>query len=206
MSHQPLPVHDKNKFDKYVSNITEVFDINKRFPELPFTNRDGHISIMDFDSVACGEIALMLPSLMDRYKDTFVTCVVLDPDPDYLFSLYDSWPGFQVFRDGVENEFLDATQFQPGGHASGALCTMDVIAVTGSSGSWGFWAQRDWEFGLLSAPDADGPWLHLDADILFLEQKPEILDSFRSPEGWGLPISDSMYTKFISEIISYEHN
>ena len=204
MSHCPFLLRDKNTFHKYVSDVAKVFDTSKRFPELPFVTKGGHVSILDFDSIASGEIALMLPSLMDCYGDSFATCVVLDPDPDYLFDLYGSWPGFRMLRDGIENEFLKGMQFQPEGHVSGAICMMDVMVVTGSSNLWGWWAQRDWEFGVLSTPDADGPWMHLDTDMQFFERSPEALDSFRSPEGWGISISDDMYTRFFSEIISHE--
>jgi hypothetical protein len=91
----------------------------------------------------------------------------------------------------------------PQGDSGGILSfSSDIVAVAGSSGLWAVWAQRDWEIGVLVAPDPVGPWL--DQGIRFFDPDEDFSD-LRSPPGWGMPLEPDELAVFRRNIHDLRH-
>lgn len=192
-----------DEFADCLADVQRVFDVDARFPTLPFTLLGGHIFLAEFIWMEGGGLGAPVSQLMEYYGDDCVTYVVIDPDPIYFAHFYDYWPAFRSSREGGENQYREGVKYRPLNDPTGAIeFAVNIGAVVGSSGRWGFWGQRDWEFILLSIPDVDGPWLH--GKIPFFELDREILDGIRGPEGWVMPITDEMYAHFFANIRDYE--
>lgn len=192
-----------DEFAYCLSDINNVFNIDARFPTLPFTLNGGYISLAEFYWIQSGPLGILATQLMDYYKDEYVTYVVLDPDPVYFIHFYDYFPAFRSSYKGGPDQYWEGVSYIPHGRPTGSIeNAVDVGAIVGSSGKWGFWGQRDWEFLLLSTPDNEGPWLH--EEVPFFELDQEVLDDIRGPKGWSMPITDEMYAKFFNNIRTYE--
>lgn len=93
-------------------------------------------------------------------------------------------------RDG----YGDGLRHEPGGDPTGAMAyTLNVMTVSGSSGAWAVWGQRDWEIALLLTRDPGGAWR--DAGVPWFGHDVG-LDSIRAPSGWGMPLSGEKVAAF----------
>ena len=85
-------------------------------------------------------------------------------------------------------------RYAPDDDPTGALVdSLNVIAISGSPGSWAIFGQRDWEIGILLTADRSGIWLSAGVPSFDIAVD---LDTIRSPAGWGLPLSVEQQTEF----------
>lgn len=158
-----------------------------RLPEWPFKETGGHITLFEYDRVLGADFGEVLNALACAYDESSIVVIGIEPSASYYGDEYGLLPAFSLAPGRIEANYGAAMQFAPMGDPTGALGdTLDVLAMTGSSGEWSLFAQRDWEIALLLAGDEEGPWLatsvpHFARDI--------DLDSIRSPAGWGAFLS-----------------
>ncbi|GAB78180.1 hypothetical protein SAMN05421595_0701 [Austwickia chelonae] len=188
-------------FQTLQASVAARVDLDVRLPRWPFREARGYALIFEYDRLLGGRFGNVLAELAETYGDDEVTAVGIDPRPAYYRDEYGLFPAFQVKGDRVRGEYGAALRFEPAGDPTGSLGdSLNAIAVAGSSGAWAVFGQRDWEIGLLLAPDSHGgwlaagvPWFGADVD----------LDSIRSPAGWGANLSDADREEFARRIREY---
>ncbi|MDQ6946008.1 MAG: hypothetical protein M3256_06975 [Actinomycetota bacterium] len=174
--------------------LQRQLDTATRLPDWPFLAASGFVTIYEYDRVLGGTFGIVLESLAQVYGDEAATVVGLDPPAAYYQKEYNYFPGFQIDRDSMTEGYAVGLRHEPGGDSTGAMAyTTNVLGLTGSSGAWSVWGQRDWEIGLLLTPQAEGPWLQ--APVAWFGRDVD-LDSIRSPAGWGVPLGEQERSKF----------
>ncbi len=169
-------------------------DLDARLPSWPFRGARGYAAIFEYDRILGGSFGNVLAQLARTYSDDTATAVGIEPRPAYYRDEYGLLPAFRIPGERLGIDYGDALRFEPGGDPTGALGdSLDVIAITGSSGAWSVFGQRDWEIGLLLAPDSNGPWL--DAGVPWFAFDVD-LDAIRSPAGWGTSLSENDREEF----------
>lgn len=78
----------------------------------------------------------------------------------YYRDVYQFVPGFRTTSTAASEGYLAGLRYELGGDPTGPLAyTINVVGITGSSGTWAVWGHRDWEIGLLLTSEPEGPWL-----------------------------------------------
>ena len=183
-----------SEFAEVVDAVSQVVDSSRRLPDWPFREPSGSVTIYEYDRVLGGGFGGVLDALAKDFGDSEVYVLAIRPEASYYVEHYHMFPAFTAERGSIEASYMAGMFHRPDDDPTGALVdSVNVVAMTGSSGAWSIWAQRDWEIGLLLAagpPTAwrstDVPWFDLDID----------LDSIRSPAGWGLPLSENDLATF----------
>ncbi|MGL5861547.1 MAG: hypothetical protein ACRCY9_09875 [Phycicoccus sp.] len=186
MTQDPFPSND-DRFQALRDDVAARVDLDAIFPSWPFRGAHGYAVIFEYDRVVGGGFGNVLAELAGTYGDDTVTAVGIKPGPAYYRDEYGLHPGFRIAGERLRVAYGEALRFEPGGDPTGSLGdTLNVIAITGSSGTWSVFGQRDWEIGLLLAPDSDGAWLSVGVPWFAVNVD---LDSIRSPSGWGAKLS-----------------
>jgi hypothetical protein len=181
-------------FSELVKAVHAQVDTGCRLPDWPFKMPTGFAVIYEYDRVLGGDFGSVLATLAAAYGDEVVTVAGFDPLPSYYRDAYSFFPGFQVPGSSVGDDYFEGIRYEPGGHPTGAMNnTLNVVAITGSSGTWSVWGQRDWEIGLLLTRDPGGAWLS--DDVPWYGHDVD-LASIRAPAGWGMPLSDAQLETF----------
>ncbi|GAA3203988.1 hypothetical protein GCM10010532_024990 [Dactylosporangium siamense] len=79
------------------------------------------------------------------HGDTQVELLVLEPDSDaFYLPEYRIHPAMSLSVEAGADDYWGAIGFEPGGDVMGSISiSANVIAVTGPSGRWGCWGERD---------------------------------------------------------------
>jgi hypothetical protein len=174
-------------FQALRGSLAARVDLDARLPTWPFRAVSGYATIFEFDRILGGDFADVLAELSRAYGDDAVTALGIDPAPPYHQVEYGHFPAFRIAGESVDVGYYEALRFAPRGDLTGSLgISLNVMAITGSSGAWSVFGERDWEIGLLLTPDRDGPWL--EAGVPWFGHDVD-LDSIRSPAGWGMPLT-----------------
>lgn len=185
---QDLFASNDDSFQDLRDYVSARVDLDVRFPNWPFRGARGYAAIFEYDRVVGGSFGNVLAELASTYGDDNVTAVGIEPGPAYYRDEYRLHPAFRIAAERLRGAYGEALRFEPGGDPTGSLGdSLNVIAITGSSGTWSVFGQRDWEIGLLLAPDSDGAWLS--AGVPWFAVNVD-LDSIRSPAGWGADLSE----------------
>lgn len=185
-------------FQALQGSVAARVDLDTRLPGWPFRGTRGYATIFEYDRILGGSFGNVLAELAEMYRDESVTTVGIEPRPAYYHDEYGFFPAFAIAGDRVRTEYGVALRFEPGGDPTGSLGdSLNVIAITGSSGAWSVFGQRDWEIGLLLAPDPDGAWLSTGVPWFAVDVD---LDSIRSPAGWGAALSDRDREEFARQL------
>ena len=181
-------------FSTLVNAVRLQLDVDRRLPDWPFLQPTGFATIYEFDRVLGGSFGKVLEALAKVYGDHDVAIVGLEPLASYYRDTYRFFPGFKLGSAGLAESYVTAMYYRPDNDPTGSLGhSLNVMGITGSSGCWSVWGQRDWEIALLLAADADGPWLSATVPSYGRDID---LDSIRSPAGWGVPLSDAALSTF----------
>ena len=171
-----------------LQDLGQSLDYRTRLPKWPFRTPSGWVRIYEYDRLLGSDFGTVLGALAEEYRDQHVTVATLDPHMSCYRDEYGFYPGFQVRGIDVSDGYGLGLRHEPDGDPTGALAyTANVIAISGSSGAWSVWAQRDWEVGLLLTRDPAGTWC--DQAVPSFSRDVD-LTSIRSPRGWGMPLSD----------------
>jgi hypothetical protein len=168
--------------------------LNTRFPEWPFRAPPGFATIYEYDTVLDDDFGTVLDALVKHYREDHLTVLGLSPGPDFYDGYYGFFPTFEMNSSSVLCDYGNAIWWEPAGDPTGSLgISVDVLAVTGQSGAWSVWEQRDWEIGVLLTKDEHGAWLNAAAPGFGTDLD---LDDIRSPKGWGMPLTENDLSTF----------
>jgi hypothetical protein len=188
MTDAPSFATSQGEFAELAIAASAGVDPSRRLPDWPFRASTGFTTVYEYDVVLGGSFGRVLEALASAHDDAWVCVVALDPEMPYYSDGYSLLPAFKVSAPSIADNYSAAMQHEPGGDVTGALnISLNVVAMAGSTGTWAVWAQRDWEIGLLLTPEPHGPWLS--TGIPWFGRDVELSD-IRSPEGWGMPLSD----------------
>ena len=194
MTMDPRFADSDSSFSELVKVINARMSPASRLPDWPFKSPYGFAVIYEYDRILGRDFGSVISSLVSASGDAMVTVVGFEPSPSYYRDAYNFYPGFQVPGRNVRDGYGEGLQYEPGGDPTGAMGdTLNVVAITGTSGAWSVWGQRDWEIGLLLTRDRGGAWLGDDVPRYGHDVN---LASIRSPAGWGMPLSDAQIETF----------
>ncbi|MFD7499703.1 hypothetical protein [Streptomyces sp. NPDC059850] len=150
-------VKDREEYREICSRASATFDLDARLPEKVF-RRGGEGSLFcEFDVVLTPEFWPALSAMARWHGDTRVELLVLEPDCDtFYLSDYRIYPAVSLPVEADESEYWAAVGYEPDGDIMGSLAiSANVIALTGPSGKWGCWGERDPEVAVFQGfPDA----------------------------------------------------
>ncbi|UOE27521.1 hypothetical protein [Agromyces soli] len=189
---------DEHAWDACRKQIEAVVDTGAHFPQWPFRVDAGQVAVFEYSIVLSDVIVPVLESLVDQYEDEEVLMLGLDPDLAYYREFFGFAPGMRLAADSVGRGYRKGLSWEPNGKAIGALMfSLNAFALAGSSGSWGFFAQRDWDIAILMTAEDRGDWSTSGPKWF----APDIeLDEIRPPAGWGMPLSDLDKAAFANAI------
>lgn len=177
-----------------LQDLDRSLDCRVKLPQWPFRAPSGWVRIYEYDRVLGSDFGTVLGALAEEYRDQDLSIVTLDPQMSYFRYEYGFYPGFQVLGHDASERYGHGLRHEPDDDPTGALAyTANVVGISGSSGAWSIWAQRDWEIGLLLTRDRIGTWC--DQSVPSFSSDVD-LASIRSPRGWGMPLSDSDLAMF----------
>jgi hypothetical protein len=182
-----------DEFAELTRRVSGPIDISQRLPAWPFRAPTGFATIYEYDIVLGGDFGLALEALAGTHGDDVVYVVGVEPEMTYYRDEYGMLPAFEVNAAELADGYFAGITHEPGGDGTGALnFSLDAVAMTGSSGAWAVWAQRDWEIGLLLTPEPEGPWL---ATEPWFDREIDLAE-IRAPAGWCMPLTDDDLTTF----------
>ncbi|MFF4529688.1 hypothetical protein ACFY1P_10490 [Streptomyces sp. NPDC001407] len=123
------------------SRTAVTFDLDARLPGQVFKRDAGDSLFCEFDAVLTPEFWPVLRAMARWHGDRRVELLVLEPDRDALY--------FPEYR------MCPAIGHEPDGDVMGSIAiSANVVAVTGLSGKWGCWGERDPEVAVFQGfPD-----------------------------------------------------
>jgi len=179
-------------FSDFAAVVKRELDVDRPLPDWPFLRPTGFATIYEYYLLPSPSFGEALQALADAYRDELITVVSFVPLPTYHPD--QCFPAFQMARDGLMESYATAVRQEPGPPGIFALeITLDIVGMTGDSGCWSVWGQRDWEIGLLLTPEDRGPWMEVDVPWCGRDID---LDAIRGPDGWVMPLSDSDRSTF----------
>ena len=171
---------DIREFDRILEDVARVLGTDRRLPDWPFNVATGNTDICQFSLAIAGPFGPVLQALVDTHGDETVSLVVFDPSPDYYRENYGSYPVFMASGSTIATTYWDLVAHEPGGDPTGAVIyTANVVAVVGSSGAWGTWAERSWDLAVVLSQHVNGPWTSRGVDFVSAE---EALATFTEPD------------------------
>ncbi|MGW1531581.1 hypothetical protein [Streptomyces aureus] len=170
------------------SRCGAVFDLDARLPDLVFRQDRGDTLFCEFDALLTPNLWPALRTMAQWHGDRHVELLVLEAGRGTVLLPAMS---LSLSVEASGDDFWDAVGFEPDGDALDSITIMaDVVAVTGPSGLWGCWGERDPEVAVFQGfPNASvrdawraefGPFLEVD----------EVLDAYvaqafrRGVPGW----------------------
>ncbi|MGY1438903.1 hypothetical protein [Streptomyces reniochalinae] len=150
-------VKDSEDYRKVRSRAAATFDLDARLPEKVFRRDNGESLFCEFDVVLTPEFWPALSAMAQWYGDTRVELVALEPECEtFYLSDYRMYPAVSLPVEADKDEYWAAIGHEPDGDIMGSLAiSANVIALTGPSGKWGCWGERDPELAVFQGfPDA----------------------------------------------------
>lgn len=188
---------DVDGFESVMSDITRVVDPAIRLPDWPFRALFGFAYFRTFGGVLQGRFEPVVQSLVEAHGDETVSFGVLDPTPDHYREREPSYPVFRVPASDIGETYWKWVSFHQDGPMMGAVIdTADTFVVTGSSGRWAVWAERQWDLGIILSDIEGGPWV-TDTGAIFLSAE-EALEEWTEFESGPLP--DVIRTRFLKNV------
>ena len=148
---------DPEVYQAIRSRVSGTFVLDARLPEQVFRNRDAEILFCEFGPVLSPELWPAISDMARWHGDRHVELTVLEPGCEtFYLPEYRLYPALSVPVDADEDEYWAAIGNEPNGDVMGSLAiSANVIAMTGASGRWGCWGERDPEVAIFQGfPDA----------------------------------------------------
>ncbi|MEU7179296.1 MULTISPECIES: hypothetical protein [Streptomyces] len=184
---------DRKGYLEIRSRAAAVFALHARLPDQVFAGDAGDALFCEFDAVLTPDFWPALCAMARWHGDAHVELLVLEPDGDALHRPGNRrYPAISLPVEAGEDGYWAAVGFEPDGDALGSIAiSANVIAVTGPSGRWGCWGERDPEVAVFRGfPNAAarkewharfGPFLDVSG----------ALDSYLSMTFGGRPVPDA---------------
>lgn len=127
------------------SRSAATFDLDARLPGQVFKEVAGDSLFCEFDAVLTPEFWPALSEMARWHGDTHAELLVLEPDHDeFYLPEYRMYPAMSLSVEAGADDYWAAIGHEPGGDIVGSIAiSANVIAVTGPSGHWGCWGERD---------------------------------------------------------------
>lgn len=148
---------DRNGYISLRSHASAVFHLDSRFPDQVFKQDARDSLFCEFDAVVAPDFWPTFCAMARWHGDQRVELLVLEPDCDaYYLPKYQMYPAISLSIEAGVDDYWAAIGYEPGGDAYGSMAiTANVIAVTGASGRWGCWGERESEVAAFRGfPDA----------------------------------------------------
>lgn len=126
------------------SRSAATFDLSARLPGQVFTEIAGDSLFCEFDAVLTPEFWPALCAMARSHGDEHVELLVLEPACDsYYLSMYQTYPALSLSVEASEDEYWALIGHEAASIFGSIAISANVIAVTGPSGRWGCWGERD---------------------------------------------------------------
>ncbi|MDI6413518.1 hypothetical protein [Streptomyces albus] len=152
----PWAVADGQGYREVRSHASATFDLDARLPGKVFRESHEDSLFCEFDVVLAPEFWPAISAMARWHGDSRVELLVLEPDCEtFYLADYGMYPAVSLPVEAGEDEYWDAVGHEPDGDIMGSLAiSANVIALTGPSGKWGCWGERDPEVAVFQGfPD-----------------------------------------------------
>ncbi|GAA3892679.1 hypothetical protein GCM10022243_67080 [Saccharothrix violaceirubra] len=144
---------DRSGYLEIRSRVATTFHLDARFPDQVFTGGVRNPLFGDFADVADPEFWPALSAMAQWHGDTRVGLLVLGPDLDECYLPYrGTFPAVSLSVDADEDEYWAAIGWDDDNDdrrfVDSIAVSSRVVAVTGPSGKWGCWGERDPEIAV----------------------------------------------------------
>jgi hypothetical protein len=138
-------VIDRNGYLDVRSRSAAAFDLDARLPDQVFNDDAGDSLFCEFDAVLTPEFWPALCAMARWHGDGHIDLLVLEPDCEAFYLLeYRTYPAMSLSVEASVDDYWAAIGHEPDGDIMGSIAiSANVIAVTGPSGRWGCWGERD---------------------------------------------------------------
>ncbi|MBZ4318668.1 hypothetical protein [Streptomyces huiliensis] len=184
-------VTDRSQYLRVRSHAATTFDLDARLPGQVFKKDIGDSLFCEFDAVLTPEFWPALCTMARWYGDTCVELLVLEPECDaFYLADYRMYPAISLSVEAGVDDYWAAIGHEPDGDVMGSIAiSANVIAVTGPSGRWGCWGERDPEVAVFRgfpSAAAQNEWRTQFGPFLGVS---EALQSYlaRTFAGWTVP-------------------
>lgn len=138
-------VIDRNSYLDVRCRGAATFDLDARLPDQVFKEDAEDSLFCEFDAVLTPEFWPALRTMARWHGDRHVELLVLEPDCDgFYLPEYRMYPALSLSVEADMDDYWAAIGHEPDGDIMGSIAiSANVIAVTGPSGRWGCWGERD---------------------------------------------------------------
>ncbi|TYB97409.1 hypothetical protein FXF53_19840 [Micromonospora sp. WP24] len=148
---------DRNGYMSVRSHAATVFHLDSRLPHQVFKEDASDSLFCEFDAVLAPDFWPTFCAMARWHGDQRVELLVLEPDCDtYYLPKYRMYPAISLPIEASVEDYWAAIGYEPPGESYESMAiTANVIAVTGASGKWGCWGERESEVAVFRGfPDA----------------------------------------------------
>ncbi|MEU3544743.1 hypothetical protein [Streptomyces paromomycinus] len=156
-------VVDRSGYLNVRSHGAAAFNLDARLPRQVFVEDAQDSLFCEFDAVLAPEFWPALCAMARWHGDTRVELLVLEPDAEgFHLPEYGMYPAISLSVDADMDDYWAEVGHEPNGDIMGSIAiSAKVIAVTGPSGRWGCWGERDPEVAVFRgfpSPAARTEW------------------------------------------------
>ncbi|WP_206506667.1 hypothetical protein [Streptomyces chrestomyceticus] len=154
---------DRSGYLNLRSHGAAAFNLDARLPHQVFVEDAQDSLFCDFDALLALDFWPALCAMARWHSDTRVELLVLEPDPEeFHLPEYGMYPALSLPVDADMDDYWAEIGYEPNGDIMGSIAiSANVIAVTGPSGRWGCWGERDPEVAVFHgfpSPAARTEW------------------------------------------------
>lgn len=156
-------VVDRSGYLNVRSHGAAAFNLDARLPRQVFVEDAQDSLFCEFDAVLAPEFWPALCAMARWHGDTRVELLVLEPDAEgFHLPEYGMYPAISLSVDADMDDYWAGVGHEPNGDIMGSIAiSAKIIAVTGPSGRWGCWGERDPEVAVFRgfpSPAARTEW------------------------------------------------
>ncbi|WP_113698799.1 hypothetical protein [Nonomuraea lactucae] len=136
---------DRSGYLNVRSRGAAAFNLDARLPNQVFVEGAQDSLFCEFDAVLAPDFWPALCAMARWHGDTRVELLVLEPDCEgFYLPEYGMYPAISLSVDADMDDYWAGVGYEPNGDIMGSIAiSANVIAVTGPSGRWGCWGERD---------------------------------------------------------------
>ncbi|MEV4096179.1 hypothetical protein [Streptosporangium saharense] len=141
---------DRDGYFNIRSHGAAVFDFDARLPNQVFKKDMGDSLFCEFDAVLAPYFWPAICAMARWHGDKHIELLVLEPDCDTFFLLDGGiYPAMSLSVEADKDDYWAVIGHEPNGGKIGSLSlSSNVITITGASGKWGCWGERDPEVAI----------------------------------------------------------
>lgn len=139
------------KYESIARKFSEVFRFdNDGFPDDIFLEKFSTFKFIEFDRMVSSAFWLVLQEYSRHYGDSNIYMLVVDPDAKEYYKYHFGYFGMLEFslNDSEDDYYQTLSMIPPDSPADALVDSSRIVAYCGSTGSWGFWGERDLGFGI----------------------------------------------------------